>query len=158
MIKIPLLRPRPNFSANRGILPVTNLLFWLEDDPAGGLSVDVLVRLIASILCFCLLDFPGYWDDVIWQQQSPTVLLVLTGTLGFLGFVAIHGYWPKQNGQTVGNRPCRIEIVDLDGKILQLSRILFRRFLPMTIASAIPGVGGIFSLTDILFILGEGRR
>lgn len=88
------------------------------------------------------------------------VLAVVMGIFGILviSYVTYQCYWLWKNGQTLGKKVMKIKIVRVDGSRASFPRLLvLRAFLP-GIAGAIPLVGMLFSLTDILFIFGESKR
>ncbi len=52
----------------------------------------------------------------------------------------------------------RIRIVDLNGAVLPVQRLLGLRYLPWWAASIVPFVGGLFALIDALFIFRKDHR
>jgi uncharacterized RDD family membrane protein YckC len=80
------------------------------------------------------------------------------GAAGYVLFALIHFAWLK-NGQTIGKKLLGIRMVNNDtGRIADLVRLLAWRYLPVTIVSLIPFIGGILALIDVLFIFGGDRR
>ncbi len=80
-------------------------------------------------------------------------VLVLFIVLIVINMVMLH-----RHGQTIAKRLFGIKIVRGDGSRCALSRIIFARWLPVTLLGAIPLVGWIASLTDSLMIFGETQR
>lgn len=82
-------------------------------------------------------------------------LLMLSG-IGF--FLLINGYLLAQNGQTVGKKLLNIKIVRIDGSKAAFGRIVGFRLLPIWIVSAIPYVGALVTVVDVLFIFRENHK
>ncbi len=80
-------------------------------------------------------------------------ILAVFITLSVINMVMLH-----RHGQTIAKRMFGIKIVRGDGSRCALSRIIFARWLPVTLLGAIPLVGGVVSLTDALMIFGETQR
>jgi uncharacterized RDD family membrane protein YckC len=81
------------------------------------------------------------------------VMVALCVALIVVNMVMLH-----RHGQTIAKRIFGIKIVRGDGSRCALSRIIFARWLPVTLLGAIPLVGWIASLTDALMIFGETQR
>jgi uncharacterized RDD family membrane protein YckC len=64
----------------------------------------------------------------------------------------------QRNGQTIGKKLCKIRITRTDGSPVTLARVFFLRYLISTVIRFVPFVGGLYGLTDVLFIFGESRR
>lgn len=72
--------------------------------------------------------------------------------------LAVQLYLLYRDGQTVGKKVAKVRIVKDDGDRAGLWRILLLRYLVPGLLGAVPLVGGVFSLVDILFIFREDRR
>lgn len=70
-----------------------------------------------------------------------------------INFVYLHRY-----GQTLAKRLFKIKIVRTDGSRCELVRIIFLRWLPVSLLGAIPLVGYIIGLLDPLMIFREDQR
>ena len=81
-----------------------------------------------------------------------TVLLLALAALIVWNCVWLHRY-----GQTVGKRALHIRIVRASGEPASLGRIFALRYLPMMILGAIPLLGPLVTLTDILLIFRDNR-
>lgn len=66
--------------------------------------------------------------------------------------------WLKRYGQTVGKRALRIRVVRSNGEPVSLGRIFLLRFLPVTVLGAIPVLGHLFTLVDLLLIFRDSRK
>ncbi len=64
----------------------------------------------------------------------------------------------RRNGQTIGKKLFNIRIVRSDGSPVTVSRVFFLRFLVSHALGWVPFVGGLYALTDTLFIFGDSRR
>jgi uncharacterized RDD family membrane protein YckC len=78
--------------------------------------------------------------------------------LGFISVIIIHGYLLHTRGQSIGKAIVGIQIVGLDGHRISLAQIIFRRYLPIQLASLIPGFGSVLTLLDAVWIFREDRR
>jgi uncharacterized RDD family membrane protein YckC len=84
--------------------------------------------------------------------------LAINGLVGFIIFVVLHGYLLATRGQTIGKALLKVRIVRSDGSRASLLRIVGLRFLPTTVISLIPLVGGLYATIDSLLIFRESRR
>ena len=84
--------------------------------------------------------------------------LAINGLVGFVIFVVLHGYLLATRGQTIGKALLKVRIVRSDGSRASLMRIVALRFLPTTVISLIPLVGGLYATIDSLLIFRESRR
>jgi uncharacterized RDD family membrane protein YckC len=90
---------------------------------------------------------------------SPLALgLIGVGGLGLLALVIFQIYRVSTTGQTLGKKWVGVRIVKLDGSPVTFTTVfLLRGFVPGLIG-AVPYVGAVFSLVNILFIFREDRR
>jgi uncharacterized RDD family membrane protein YckC len=63
-----------------------------------------------------------------------------------------------RNGQTIGKKAVGIRVVRSDGSKASLGRIFWMRNVVNAIPRAIPYVGFLYLLVDVLMIFGEARR
>lgn len=99
--------------------------------------------------------------DYMFQRppvQPPTGLVYASSAIGFAAFLALHGYFLKTYGQTIGKRVIGTRIVGLDGNILPFARLILLRYLPVQVVVLIPIVGSIVALVDVLFVFRDDRR
>jgi uncharacterized RDD family membrane protein YckC len=88
----------------------------------------------------------------------------LFGVLGFAVFAVVIGVaiinmvLLHRHGQTLAKRWLNIKIVRTDGSPCSLLRIIFGRFLPVTVLGAIPLLGYVVSLADSLLIFRQDYR
>jgi uncharacterized RDD family membrane protein YckC len=84
------------------------------------------------------------------------VLLIIGGSL--LAIMIVNIVLLARDGQTLGKKALGIAIVRTDGSQCELWRILVLRIIAVRLITAIPFVGMLFALADILVIFGEERR
>jgi uncharacterized RDD family membrane protein YckC len=137
-----------------------------DPEPTGPALADRGTRFVAAfldgiigmVIGIPLLFVLGEWDYVMKGQQPPFRLVITGGVLGILGFLLIHGYFLKTNGQTVGKKAQGIRIANLDDTVPSFGRVIGMRYLPIWIVSFIPVVGMFLPTLDILFIFRGDRR
>jgi uncharacterized RDD family membrane protein YckC len=101
--------------------------------------VDDIIDLAYRLPILYLL---GFFNDVPQGKSPPFWLLLVASVPGFLGFLLIHGYLLKTKGQTVGKLLLGIRITDLDGNVPEFGKVILLRYLPISIVSLIPVLGG----------------
>ena len=101
--------------------------------------------------------FMGNLDGITTGQQPPLINTVAMTTISFGIFIGVNWVF-LQNGQTIGKKAMGIRIVDLNGSVLPVRRLLVTRYLPWWAASVVPFVGGLFASIDALFIFRKDRR
>jgi len=84
--------------------------------------------------------------------------MLLRAALGYVGFLALHGYLLATRGQTIGKALCKVRIVRLDGSKPTFVRIAGLRTGATALLSAVPKVGYMLALVDVLFIFTKSRR
>lgn len=88
---------------------------------------------------------------------------VALGSLFFMlvvvgGVFVLNLYFLAKDGQTLGKKALKVRIVRTSDDPASLGRIFVLRMLAPGLIGAIPFIGTIFSLVDVLFIFGEERR
>lgn len=93
-------------------------------------------------------------------EPNPVALgLVLTLTIGgIIALLVVNLIWLHRYGQTIGKRIVGVKVLRSDGSRCSLPRIVFARWLPVTVLSMIPLLGYVVSLVDPLMIFREDRR
>jgi uncharacterized RDD family membrane protein YckC len=138
-----------------------------SDDASGNYELARrLTRLAASfldgiinwVIAVPLWYFMGTWDYVKQGQAPPLPHMILLSFLGFVGFLLIHGYFLKANGQTIGKKLTQIRIANLDGSVPSFATVILIRYLPITLVSLIPIIGPYLPLIDVVFIFRKDRR
>jgi len=141
---------------------LTDIEDFKRDTGLAGRWTRFAASFVDGIIGLCygmpILFALGYWDYLATRQQPPFLLTAGAAVIGFVGFVLVHGYLLKTNGQTVGKKLLEIRIVDLDGNVPDFAKMILLRYLPITLATLIPVIGSFLSTIDVLFIFGAERR
>jgi uncharacterized RDD family membrane protein YckC len=122
------------------------------------LTAGMVDGIIGLVVAIPLLSLLGIWSYLSNRQTPPFGLMIIASAVGFLGFVLIHGYLLKKKGQTIGKMILGIRIVDSRGEVPDFFMLLAKRYLPISLAALIPGIGSYVSLVDCLFIFRSDRR
>lgn len=143
----------------------------LTEPAVDGELADCVTRLAAAILDMIfglvvflpIAYFGGYFSQVMdnaaaGRQFLPVGVILLWSAIGFGLFILLQGYPLHATGQTWGKRLCKIKIVSLDGSKPSLGLLLLRRYLPISVISAIPFVGMLGGLVNTLMIFRGDRR
>ncbi len=121
----------------------------------GGALID---GFLALILMMPLMYLTGYWDRAVAGEES-NIEMVAWISLGAFSYLLFHGYLLAKYGQTIGKRVVGTRIVSVhDSKILPLWKVFAARYLPVTLISMVPFVGGLFGLVNALFIFRRDKR
>lgn len=143
----------------------------IDDPPAQDLVLaDRGLRLVAALI-----------DAAVWVATTIPVFAAIPvldragagsgpeGRFAFLlaaglmlaGMVAVLAWnlvWLHRHGQTVGKRLVRVKVLRSDGSHCAVWRIVFARWLPVTLLGMIPVLGYGVSLVDCLMIFRADRR
>lgn len=92
------------------------------------------------------------------ESGLPLMYILVSVVFGLAFFLLVHGYFLKENGQTVGKKVVGIRIADLYNDVPSLQTLILMRYLPIWIVTMIPLIGGMVSLVDVLFIFKDDRR
>jgi uncharacterized RDD family membrane protein YckC len=96
------------------------------------------------------------------RSDTAALAFAVAGGLGlFLALLALvvwNCVWLKRYGQTVGKRALGIRIVRTSGEPATLGRIFLLRFLPVTLLGAVPILGNVLTLVDILLIFRDSQK
>jgi uncharacterized RDD family membrane protein YckC len=125
-------------------------------------STRFVAALIDGIIAMCymfpILDLLSTWSYLVTQQPHPFAVTIAANGVGFGCFLLIHGYLLKKYGQTVGKKILGIRIADMNGNLPHFAKVIFLRYLSISLVTLIPVVGNYLSLVDVLFIFGSERR
>lgn len=116
-----------------------------------GAIIDGIVHILATIPFFMFIGME--------KLQDPDFATTAQGLLyGLLVTLILQGYLLYYYSQTVGKHFMGTRIEHLDGSRANIKTIL-KRILPMTLMTAIPGVGQLIAgLVDPLCIFGKEKR
>lgn len=112
--------------------------------------IYLVIGLFAGVLLPMLADRSG--------NEAVAMAVALLSVLAFLVVLGINIVWLHRYGQSIGKRIFGIRIVRTDGSPCSLLRVIFARWLPVTLLGAIPLVGYIVSLADPLMIFRSDYR
>ncbi len=133
-------------------------------------------RLIASIidslllmpfvlfLYFYLLDVEYYFEDydIVGLSNYFNSLDILTvlpiSFLPVLFWVLINYHTLEKYGQTLGKRLLGIKVVTMSHELPPIGKLVFHRYILISIISTFPVFGPIFSLVDVFFIFRDDKR
>lgn len=119
------------------------------------ISAFVMVYYL-NITAFMESDDPG---ELMAYMASLDIFDVVMVTLPpALGYVVINYFTLEKYGQSLGKRLCGIRIVTLTNHIPPVRKLIFDRFLLIQAIGVVPGIGGIFSILNVLFIFGSEKR
>lgn len=114
---------------------------------------DSVISLIVILPVFMSL----YTEEEMANPSLETNIMGLV--FGVISMLVLHGYLLHYYGQTIGKRLVGIRIVDLHNQQISLSHYLYKRYLPMSLVSLIPGFGVILvGLVNPLMIFGKEQR
>jgi len=122
------------------------------------LGASLVDTVLLMILVYPLALMFGMWDTLLEAPENTLGTQLLSMLLGFAAFILLNGYLLHKNGQTIGKKLLGIRIVGVDGSSLPLGRLLALRYVPQWLVSALPYIGGLLCLVNVLFIFGEERR
>lgn len=143
----PLAEPNPPLGHGTELLASRGARF-------GAALLDALVvGGVNGILLWQL----GLFDELM-RKPDDLGLVAGTSVLGMVIWLAIQIAFLRV-GQTLGKRIVGIRMVDYEtGGPVPLGRLIVMRYLPVQIIAAIPVVGRILPLVDVLFIFGAEQR
>jgi len=121
---------------------------------AGAIIDGIIGFAVALPMMFML----GIFEYTRKGVSPPFQLTLVSAVIGFVVFALVHGYFLNKSGQTIGKKVLGTKIVGMDDRQLGIQAILLKRYLPITVVSMIPVLGGLLSLVDILFIFGKEKR
>jgi uncharacterized RDD family membrane protein YckC len=132
---------------------------------AGSLALAERGTRLAAVLLDGLVSIPGvllFMIPAVMMRGDPgkggMFLPMALGGLYFLAFAIYQIYLLSTRGQTLGKKWMKIRIIKLDGANPGFVGAVLLRAIVNGIISAIPYLGGIYGLVDILFIFREDRR
>ena len=119
----------------------------------------VLDGLIALAINFPVMFAAGIFAQIVEGKTMTTGQIIFFFFFGLAVFLAVNGYLLAKHGQTVGKWIVGTQIVDKDtGQILPLGKVFGLRYLPISIVSQIPVLGGLLCSVEVLFIFREDKR
>jgi uncharacterized RDD family membrane protein YckC len=118
--------------------------------------IDNLISNTPAILILIILfGINNLFDILRGKDYSKTLVLMF---LFNLIFAIINWKLLYKNGQTIGKKYLGIKIVTKNNTLPLVTKSYFIRYLVPAFIEAIPLIGGLFSIADILFIFTDERR
>lgn len=133
---------------------VDGLVLATRGSRFGAALIDVLIAF--ALIGLAALFTP--WRPLANAGQSLWSLQLANPALGFVLFVAVHGYLLHTRGQTLGKRIVGIRIVRPDGSAASFARLVGLRYGVLSLLNVIPAVGQLVGLANVLCIFRASRR
>lgn len=114
--------------------------------------------LIDGIIQFAIVMIIVLILGMSFMQNTSILLSIIMSFVSMGIFVALHGYFLKKEGKTIGKKLLGIRIVDMDGNLPEFMPMLMKRYLVLFIIGMIPIVGSIVVLINYLFIFRDDQR
>lgn len=101
----------------------------------------------------------GVFDERADPVIPPALGTVFWTLLSIVGWLAVNGSLLRHNAQTVGKKLFRIQVVEVGNeRPAPFQKLVFIRYLPVTVLSMTPVVGGFLALADVVTIFRADRR
>ena len=117
--------------------------------------IDTFIQIITVVPLFL---FIGAERFEAAQNEFDLGLVVVSFIYGIVAIIVVQGYFLHHYAQTIGKRFLNIRIENLDGTKATFSRVLYWRYIPISLVAQIPGLGPLIGLVDALFIFRSDRR
>lgn len=120
--------------------------------------------IIDSIIFMLMVYLPGGLGVLVgaFQGEGRSSVPMLAGGLLAVGGLAVWSYLTyvnvRRNGQSLAKKMFNIKVVRKNGAPVSVARVFWLRNVVNTLLSAIPFVGFIYGLADVLFIFTESRQ
>ncbi len=115
-------------------------------------------RLRAAIIDYLIYLVAGAVGGLTMAVTQRMGAAIVAGLLVFFAIVAWNAVLLARHGQTVGKKASGIRVVRTDGSDAGFARLFFLRAVVTWIITALPTIGQLFWLVDMLFIFREDRR
>ena len=127
-----------------------------------GAIIDGIVMIPLFTLAFFLAFNPGA-TGLISDVDNGIAAELVSSLIGLVGgllwYLMVNGYLLATRGQTVGKLAAGTRIVDVEtNELVPLWPLFFKRVFAVEVIVAIPAIGGLFGLVDVLMIFRENRR
>lgn len=136
-----------------------------EGPELASFGIRLLGAIIDGILML-LLVFPlvfafGFMSisDIMAGIQPTFVDNLKMGTMGFVVFLLVQGYFLNASGQTIGKKILGTKIVTMDNQKPEFVKLILMRYATIHAIGQIPILGGLFGFVNVLFIfIGDQRQ
>jgi uncharacterized RDD family membrane protein YckC len=119
---------------------------------AAALVDGVIVGMVSMLAIFAMPMLAGNN-----RAAAGAVMVLLVGG-ALLAVLIVNMVLLHRHGQTIAKRLFKIKIVRSDGSRCGLRRVIFARWFPITLLSAVPFIGFLISITDSLLIFRDDYR
>lgn len=121
----------------------------------GAAIVDNIILIVPAVVLVAAVVGLGGKQ---MTSDSDWVLIWLAAMLPILAVVVVNLVLLNRNGQTIAKRMFGIKVLRTDGSPCSVLRIIFMRWLPVTLLGALPIIGYASGLIDALMIFGQQQR
>lgn len=121
----------------------------------GASLLDALIALVVVYVPVLLAAFIVSAGD---RSAIAMVAGVVVGLSGFLVWAYFTFLNVKRTGQSLGKKILGIKVVRTNGSPASVGRIFWLRNIANALISAIPILGAVYGLVDLLFIFTESRQ
>ena len=121
----------------------------------GGALIDAI---ISMAILFPVMIVTGIWEKSLRGEGLSLSQQAVYFAVGLAVFLALNGYLLYTKGQTIGKTVVKTRIVDLNGNLPPFGKLITLRYLVLWVITAIPIVGGVFGVVNVLVIFGSERR
>ena len=122
------------------------------------LAAQFIDTFLVLIFIIPIMFLTGSMDQLIAGEQLDRLQMLQLVMGNYIIFFGLNGYLLFKQGQTIGKRLVKVQIVDTSGELPEIGRLIVMRYLLFGLLGSIPGIGSIAGLVDILFIFREDRR
>jgi uncharacterized RDD family membrane protein YckC len=155
----PEAKPISGFDVNPYEAPVADV----DAAPSAGLAgaaplADRGTRLGAAVIDGTIGSGVAMPGMVLLALVGDPVLGMILLALPLLAFAVYQMYLIATQGATLGKRWLRIKIIKMDGSPVHFGDGVALRMWVPGVLGAIPGLGAVFGIADLLFIFGKQRR
>jgi uncharacterized RDD family membrane protein YckC len=121
----------------------------------GGLIIDIVA---VCVIVVPIMLLTGLFRGGFTHLDVSMGRRVIYGCLTIGVWLVLNYRLLAEKGQTIGKKVVGTRIVDLQGGLPPVGKLIALRYLVPWLAGTIPYLGGLFSLADALFIFGAERR
>ena len=120
----------------------------------------IIDGILMMLLVFPLLFAFGFMsiNDIMAGIQPTFVDNLKMGTIGFVVFLLVQGYFLNASGQTIGKKILGTKIVTLDNEKPEFVKLILMRYLTVHAIGQVPFIGGIFGFVNAIFIFFGDQR
>src|SRR3954447_7183191 len=145
------------------VTDVVNVVGIVPADRGTRLGAVLLDGLIAGAMTtlplIAALMLTGAVPATAARAADATVALALVPALaGAIVWCWLTIKYVKENGQTIAKKVLGIKVIRSDGSPVSLNRIFWLRNVVNSLITAIPLIGTLYSIVEVLFIFGDSRQ